>query len=41
MATTDRPAGVALDEIDKAIIRELQVDGRMALLRYAQDKGLV
>jgi Lrp/AsnC family transcriptional regulator for asnA, asnC and gidA len=40
MATTDRPAGVALDEIDKAIIRELQVDGRMPYAKLGPAVGL-
>jgi Lrp/AsnC family transcriptional regulator for asnA, asnC and gidA len=41
MATADRAtARVALDEIDKAIIRELQVDGRMPYAKLGPAVGL-
>ena len=40
MAMAERPTGIALDEIDKAIIRELQVDGRMPYAKLGPAVGL-
>ena len=39
-ATRPKDAAVVLDEVDKAIIRELQADGRMAYTRLAPIVGL-